>query len=384
MPEATVDQLRDLLRRQAEAASAEAVGAGGEVAAERVEALGRLARLVEIRQAAQPPRARRRWPAAVALGTTLLVVSVLLFARVPETEIELDLEVSELSFVSPREQTLAESMHLAALGASGLRSVRLPAGAGGDESTVGGAGDAAAVRLSIDPAAANSGSIDLANVTLAPGDRVWLRRSDPPADGRLSLQGRPAELRVDVFGAVQVESAENGAQRLDFTAPQTVFLQSGADEVDLDLSFAASAGGGSAGRRFSSQLGANDLALVEVEEFLDPGRTLVRRISSIESGSLYFVSLGDRERKLRPRETLAFERSQGELRTLRLQDGAIELKYHGRVRGLSTGVDASRRSLMPTCYEWLSARHSLSLLWGGAFYLFGLAAAAMRWFGKPL
>jgi len=381
VPEATVDQLRDLLRRQAEAASAEAVRAGGEVAAERVEALGRLARLVEIRQAAQPPRARRRWPAAVALGTTLLVVSVLLFARVPETEIELDLKVSELSFVSPREQTLAESMQLAALGASGLRSVRLPAGASGDEST---AGDAAAVRLSVDPAAANGGSIDLANITLAPGDRVWLRRSEPPADGRLSLQGRPAELRVDVFGAVQVESAGQAARRLDLAAPQTVVLQSGTDEVDLDLSLAASAAGGSAGRRFASQLGANDLALVEVEEFLDPGRTLVRRISSIESGSLYFVSLGDRERKLRPREMLAFERSQGELRTLRLQDDAIELKYHGRVRGLSTGVDASRRSLMPTCYEWLSARHSLSLLWGGAFYLFGLAAAAMRWFGKPL
>jgi len=373
-PKTTADQLRDLLRQQAQAASDEAVRSEGQVAAGQVEALGRLARLVEIQQAAQPARKRKRWPAAVLFGGALLIVSLLLFARVRETEIELDLAVSELSFVAPVQQALAEPMQLSDLGVSGLREIELPgehAPAAADE------GDAR-LRLSVLPGEA--GSISLSTVTLSPGDHVWLRAAGTPSQCRLSLQGKPAELRADVLGAVQLKRAGAGAQRLAFAAPQPVLLRSGTEDVDLDLSFAERADS-----TFVPQISARDLSLSRIDELLDdPGRTLVRRLSTIESGSLYFISLGDRERKLRPGETLHFERSEGEIRTLRLRDGHIELKYHGGVRGLSTGMDASRRSLMPTWLEWLSARHSLSLLWGTALFLYGLATAAFRWLGKEL
>ncbi|HXU30677.1 MAG TPA: hypothetical protein VN851_08890 [Thermoanaerobaculia bacterium] len=107
MPESTIDQLRGLLRRQVQAAEKDAIHSGGQVSADQVEALGRLARLVEIHQSNQPPRVRRRWPAALLFLATLLIVSVLLFAHVGETEIELDLKVSGVSLVSPRLQTLA-------------------------------------------------------------------------------------------------------------------------------------------------------------------------------------------------------------------------------------------------------------------------------------
>ena len=40
------------------------------------------------------------------LGSTLLVVSMLLFARVRETEIELDLAVQEAGFVLPTHRCL--------------------------------------------------------------------------------------------------------------------------------------------------------------------------------------------------------------------------------------------------------------------------------------
>ena len=63
---------------------------GGEIAEDEVAALGRLARLVELRKAAEPPPPLRVWP-LVALGAgTLLIASILLFARVGETEIELE------------------------------------------------------------------------------------------------------------------------------------------------------------------------------------------------------------------------------------------------------------------------------------------------------
>lgn len=372
-PGTTADQLRDLLRRQVQAASDETIHSGGQISADQVEALSRLARLVEIHQATQPARKRKRGPAALLFGSTLLIVSILLFARVRDTEIELDLAVSEVSFVSPAQQTLAETMDLTALGVSGLREIQLP----GRETPADAEDGDTGLRLSVIPT--ESGSINLSTVTLAPGDHVWLRRTAPPYQCRLSLQGKPAELRADVLGAVQMESAGVGSQRLDFTAPQSVLLRSGTEDTDLDLSFVTPTGS-----TFLPQLSARALSLYKVDEFLDPGRTVVRRLSTIESGSLYFVSLGDKERKLRPGEMITFEESQGEIRTIRLTENHIELKYHGRVRGLSTGADKSRRSLMPTWLEWLSARHSLSLLWGTAIFLYGLATAAMRWFGKEL
>ncbi len=372
-PGTTADQLRELLRRQVQAASDETIHSGGQVSADQVEALSRLTRLVEIHQVAQPARKRKRGPAALLFGSTLLIVSILLFARVRETEIELDLAVSEFSFVSPAQQTLAETMDLTALGVSGLREIQLP----GSETPADAEDGDTGLRLSVIPA--ESGSINLSTVTLAPGDHVWLRRTAPPYQCRLSLQGTPAELRADVLGAVQMESAGVGSQRLDFAAPQSVLLRSGTEDTDLDLSFVTPTGS-----TFLPQLSARALALYKVDEFLDPGRTVVRRLSTIEFGSLYFVSLGDKERKLRPGEMITFEESRGEIRTIRLTENHIGLKYHGRVRGLSTGVDESRRSLMPTWFEWLSARHSLSLLWGTAIFLYGLATAAMRWFGKEL
>lgn len=376
MPKPTVDPLRDLLEHQAQAASDEAIHSGGQVAADRMEALGRLARLVEIRQASQPPRRRKRWPAAMLLAGTLLIVSILLFARVGETEIELDLAVSAVSFVSPAQQALAETMELSSLGVSGLQEVQVPVSRSGGEDAPGAAGgEESAVRLSV--GSAEAGSINLATVALAPEDHVWLQHTGSSRQGRLSLKGKPAEFRADVFGAVQVEVPGGGAQQMRFAAPRSVLMRSGTEDADFDLAFLSPAGS-----TFASQLSAQDLALVEIEEFIDSERTVVRRVSSVESGSLFFVSLGDRERKLRPGETLNFERSQGEIRTLRLLDDHIELKYHGRVRGLSTGEGESRRSLMPSWFEWLSARHSLSLLWGTALYLFGVAAAALRWFGS--
>jgi hypothetical protein len=135
---------------------------------------------------------------------------------------------------------------------------------------------------------------------------------------------------------------------------------------------------------FSSQLSVSNLSLFHIDEFLDTDRTVIRRASTILSGTLYFAALNDQERKLRPGEMLHFVQSQGEFRTLRLQDDYIDLKFHGRVRGMGVGSGENRQSLMPTWLEWLRARHGLSLLWGTTLYLLGLIAAVLRWWGKPL
>src|SRR6058998_2320177 len=106
-------------------ASADALRTQGEVSAERLASLGRLAQLLEMVERADPPFHARWSVRAVALAT-LVVVSVLLFARMPSTQIALELRVSEVSFVLPTAQPITDELAVATLGVNGLRAVDVP------------------------------------------------------------------------------------------------------------------------------------------------------------------------------------------------------------------------------------------------------------------
>lgn len=402
MPKTTGNQLRDLLCKQVQEASDEVDRSGGQVSVEQVETLGRLARLVEIYQAAKPPPTHQRWPFIVALGITFLIVGILLFARISETEIELDLAVTEMSFVLPTQQVLTDTIELSALGVSGLRKIKIeiPSTHNHKAPTL---KSFDGVRLSVNSDGKRQGNINLASSMLPAKTHVWVRFTELSHQYRVSLKGttselqddvngpvqigvwkpRPApeifRLQADVNGSVQVGFSGGGIEQLDFLTPHAVLIQAGSDEIDLDLTFLDPSKS-----KFSSQLAANDLSFFRIDEFFKTNRSIVRRVSTILSGSIYFVELNDKEHKLRPGEMIHFEHSEGEFRALRLQDDRIESKFHGYVRGLSVGSDKSRRSLMPTWLEFLHARHRLSLFLGTSLTLFGLIASALRFWRKPV
>jgi hypothetical protein len=379
-PESTGDKLRDLLRQQTQAATDEALRSGGEVPAEKLESLTSLARLIELRQAAQPPIKLRRWPVILVLAGTLLIVSVLFFARLAETEVELDLALNELGFTLSREQVLADSMNLSALGISGMAEVQLPlAGKPENETLRESDGTMSSLQLSSTLAGKRQGSISLATLAFPIETRVWLRQTEVPHQYRLSLKGPSLKLQADVNGPLQIALAGRGIEQRDFQTPRALHMQAGADEVDLDLTLPETAKGA-----LSSQLSASDVSLFHVDEFQNSDQTLVRQLSTVLSGTIYFSALNDQQRQLRQGETIRFEKSDGEFRTIRMQDDHIDVKFHGRVRGLTIGTGENRRSLMPTWLDWLRAHHGLSLLWGSAFYLFGLIVGVLRWWEKPL
>lgn len=316
----------------------------------------------------------------MALGITLVVVSLLLFARVRETEIEADLSLSEASFVLPTQQVLTDAMDLSTLGVSGLRDIELPRAADRITPTTP-SSDAAesGLRLEVASDSKRHGSITLAPLALPAATSVWMRYIGLPRQYRLSLKGTNTEIRADVNGLVRVALSDGGSAQFDFLMPDVAVMQSGENEVDLDLTLLDPSKDD-----FSSQLSVSDLSFFHIDEFRDPNNTLVRRVSTILSGTLNFESLNGLERKIRPGEMIQLENPQLEIRTFRLRDDHIELKFHGRVRGMNVGSDEGRRSLMPTWLEWLQARHSLSLLWGTAVYLFSLGIGALRWWRKPL
>ena len=160
--------------------------------------------------------------------------------------------------------------------------------------------------------------------------------------------------------------------------PRAVELVSSGGALDLDLTLAQ----GTPAPRWE-QLAVRDLRLHRVEDLAESERPLARPVSTIQSGSLYFEALGGTERKLRAGELLRFGAASGTLLTLDLREDGIAATFQGDVREMHSGSGDEPQSLMPTLLEWLRKRQALSLLWGTALYLSGIALTLRRWWRKP-
>lgn len=352
------DSLRKVIERQSQALSAK-VESGKPLAADEVAQLELLSRLKTIRDDVAP--FRKSWWPAVALAVTLAILSALLFIRVPETDVELDLAVTELDFNLARDQAVWEPMRVDVLGMSGASSIQAPAAWRSPP-------DASALRI--------AGSATLGPAVLPTGARMSLRSTDVAREYALSFQGPKVELHAGVTGPLTVAFAGAPEYKVDVRVPEAIVMRAGQEQNDIDFvlpSFPA--------HPFVPELRVQSLYLSRIDQFTEGSQTFVRRISTIRSGKLYFESLGGALRNIRAGEALQFENSSGELREIDLKDGQIAIQFHGRVRGMTTGLDEDQRSLMPTCLDWLRARHSLILLWGSALYLFGLIASVLRWWG---
>jgi len=378
------ESLRLLLRDRTSAAVEAAVRSGGEIAEDEVATLGRLARLVEYHNAAEAPPPRRPWP-LVALGaSTLLVASLLLFARVRTTEVELEIGATEVSFSLPSQQVLFEKMSLSSIGVSGLRRVTLPKLADHEPGETGApvssdtADEDAAVRLEALEDGARRGTIGIAAIVPGAGTEVWLRRADRPGEYRLSLRNAKGPIQIDVSGPLRIAGTGGPPRTVNVMSPRAVVLEPGPEVVDLDLTFVDLAGAA-----MTPQVPIERLALRRVDEFGDRGLSIVRTVSTIVSGTLFFESLNGLQRPLRSGEALRFEGSSGEMRTVRLKPDHLTMNFHGRVNGMKIGSDENPRSLMPTWLDWLRAQHGLELLWGTTVYLFGIGLAFVRWIKVP-
>jgi hypothetical protein len=178
---------------------------------------------------------------------------------------------------------------------------------------------------------------------------------------------------VTLNGPVHVAVAQTQAHTIEFRAPTSLNMDPQRGTVDMDLVFAP----GSI-REFAPQLSVEKLALADFDEFQSLEGSVVRPVSAILSGVLYFESLHGAEHRLRQREILRFVDIHGIVRMLRPEGDGIKLNFTGRVRGLHRGWGENSTDLMPTYLEWLQARHALSLLWGTTLYVPDAVPATAR------
>lgn len=364
------DALRSLLEAQVRELADAVRASGGQVSGEASANAERLARLVQMQRDLAPPvRTGQRWRMVALFAATLALLSLLLLATVRETEIELDLVVSELRFTLAAHQQLSEPLQLASLGASGLAGASLPGAPPG-------AGGAAQVLLQA-ASAPGGGTISLAPLIGAAGAEVTLRTGDVPNELRLSVKGLDASVRADVSGTITALLPRQAKRTIDAATPQAVALAPGPGDVDLDLVAL-----NPSVSPLAPSLSISALALVRIDEVSQGGRSVVRRVSTLHSGSVFFGELAGRELRLRAREALRFGQARGEIRAVRFADGRLVVDFHGRVRGMASGSLDHPRDLMPSWLEWLRANQPLALLWGAALYLFGLLTTLWQWWRK--
>jgi hypothetical protein len=368
------DLLRALVAEQASGLAADALTNGGQVPAERLDALARLSKLADLRDATTR-RAERRWPIVLVAAGTVACVSVLLFARVKSTEVELDLQVSELSFIVPAAQVITDAMSVGTLGLEGLSAAELPAARPGP----GRPQEAALVRLVAEQDGARHGSVSLDPIAVPARTRVSLVQGQGVRRYRLGLRGGMPDLAASLQGPVRIVLPGEVNDVRDFPFPRRVGFTPDSQEVTLDFG-----GGDGTGalQPFRPPVPVESLSLFRIDQFQTAGGLLAPRVSTIRSGTVFFESVDGHARPLRPGEGLNLPRSRGEIRELRLDDSAVAVRFHGTVWDMSVGSAGGRRSLMPTLFEWLSARHGLSLLWGAAAYMIGLFTALAGWWRR--
>jgi hypothetical protein len=372
-------QLHKLLQEQARALQDEALRSGGQVPAERMEALRRLSSLVEICDAAQPKPAHGRWPLAAAFACTLFIATILLFAHPKNTKLQMDLRVHQVSFSLPNRQVLSEQLRLTALGVSGLGGIQLPRARGSDELRLASGRDfETGVALTADAEPHLRGELSLAELILPVQTHVSLKKTELPGQYRVSLQGANLDLKADVNGPVRVNLTGRPERQFSFLSPKSVVFEAESQQMDLDLTLLTLPL-----KMCPAPLTIRDLSLLRVDDRRGPEGLPVREVSTILSGSIYFEELNGQERKIRSGEAIHFEGSQGEIDVLELKDDQIVLQFHGSVKGMTGGSSEVARNLMPTWLEWLKARRGMYLLWGTAIYLYGLVIGAMRWLRPP-
>jgi hypothetical protein len=369
------DPMRELLKREIDKLTREASDSDGAIHRYNIEKVSELSELIELRDSLLPKR--RNWPVALVFLGSLAVASVLLFVRVRETDIELDAQLSQVSFSLAKPQALTGPMNLSRLGITGLQDVQWPTSSE-NLPTPG----RRPIAIFLSPSASpgqGSGAVTLDPLPLPSGTRLVLGLSDQVNQYQLLVRASGVALQAGICGPLEVGMSGSPVRSLNYSSPKQVTARGGFEEVNLSLTFPSMPQS-----PISPQLDVRDVSFMRVDQFLDSNQTLVRRVSMILSGMLFLESLNGQEVRLRPGEELQFEHSSGEIRTLELGAHRIDFKLRATVSGMSVGSGEGHRSIMPTYLEWLRARHGLALLWGASLYLFGITASLLRWWGVRL
>ncbi len=366
---------RDLITHQAKQLNKTAIENGRLASSEHLAELERLKRIADLSNELITKSTQQRWPLVIAFSITLGIVSMLLFLHVAKTEIELDLLVSQITFRSPVKQVLSNVVRVKSLGVSDIADLEIPKDMADGKTGIDKTSDIPNnLHFSLSQQPSCQGSITVDSIILPNNARVSIRQLTENRHALLSFNANGTMIQATVDGCVDFSAPTFPRRQIQFATPKAFVMTMGADDAGVDLILEAQSDS-----LFVPLIQAKDINLTRIERRLESDLMIVRRISTILSGKIYFEALHGKEHALRTAETLRFDQSVGELRSIELGEKYLRIQYRGDVSGMSTGSEKHPRSLMPTYLDWLKANHSLSLLWGSAAYLFGIMMSLLKW-----
>lgn len=365
--------LRKRFQEHSQAAIAEALRDDGKISKDRVDELDRVSRLIGLVELSRP-KPGRRWIVMVLLGLIVPLVGSLMFLRVRQTQIDLDLSCTALSFVVAQQKQILpnDGWELAELGVGGQTStVELPLSAAVPERKITGG----YVRMVVDKQK-TSGTLNAQTLTLPTNTRVYISLLAADAGRyRLTLQGADPSLVVQLSGPVHLDAGTNSMTLVTIDSSS---VHCGTGECNLDITPSAS------GLIKFSEIQINDLSLVSMSPTGEDSRAVGQQLSTILSGRVILNALNGKESTLREGDRLQLKNASGFLRVSRSKNDQFDVRFSGNASDLAIHHGATSSILMPTWLESLQASPHFSLLWGTSMYVFGLLLGIMRWWGKGI
>jgi hypothetical protein len=341
------------------------------------DAFDRLDRLSKLATDTKP---QRRWLIPFVVFVLLTIFVGLLFKKQQETEIELDLAVTELHFHLTKQGPLTEDQFLRSLNASALNGIEVD---GADWSAPGGGTCSLSAELAGQPA--KGAAITLPALVVPKDWGLGVSRAGaetdfeftaPSASGHRDDFAMTASVRGKA--ALSTNCTPDGKNRsVPWNGPGSLTMRIGA-ATTLRCESAIPV-------KFARQIEFENLRLYTVERYQTGTAPIDRRRSSLLSGTLYLDVLNAKSVPLRPFEDLSFGSSRGYIRAISIPPDSkpaseeLRLQAHAAVQQMKLGSGVSERSQMPSWLEMLAAQTGIALLWASVIYVFGVIYAVLRW-----
>jgi hypothetical protein len=227
--------------------------------------------------------------------------------------------------------------------------------------------------VSLEAVAAEEGNILFERVTL-PRESARIRiRNIGPRQYRLVVIRDRDEVKLELTVSGSLQCNHSAGAVCDFEHGATITAFPTADTVRVEFEIVDSIVPG----WFTRTIGA-DLDFSRLDHSQPYDMPLLRRISTIRSGKVFFETLGGKEHQLRALQRLDVEGARGVIRQLDLGESAINLNFVGVVSEIKTGASTRKKDLMPTLLQWVLARKTLVFLWSALVALVALGNAVVK------
>lgn len=349
----------------------------GEVPPKKLKNLEHLDQAIKILDSTQPLKKKSKWPSITILAIAIITVSLLILFRIPSTEIELDLSIKNARFILTETTKLTDTVVLSELGVSDLRDIWIPPSRKKPSKTISSSEDIGIdFKISVPERKKPRGTITLSGITLPSETAISISKTRLPNQYQLSLEtpkGTAIELKVNVKDVVQVGLSNAPIEEFEYSSPRAIKLKTLSSKTSLDLTLYPESQ-----IEFGSQISARDISFIQKVSILENSNLDLRDASAILFGFLYLMDLKDQTYNLRTGESLGFTKSDGMIRVLKPLNDVIKMEFRGNVRGMTSGWQKNKKSLMPTYLEWVKTNHNVVLFWGPLIFLFSLAMSIYR------